>query len=176
MPLIPWVFLDPLGLDLSKREEWKAGLKLNIQKTKITASGPISSWQLDGEKMETMTDFIFLGSKITADCDCSYEMKRCLLFWRKAMTNLDSVLRNRDITLPTKFWIVKAVFFPVVMFGCKSWTIKKVERQRTDAFELWCWRRLQYDHMIIFLYFQFMKEPPYYSPGWPHQSTFPPTV
>ena len=102
------------------------------------ASGPITSWQLDGEKMETMTDFIFLGSKITADCDCSHEIKRRLLLGRKAMTNLDGILRNRDITLPTKVHLVKAMVFPVVIYGCESWTIKKAEHQRIDAFELWC--------------------------------------
>ena len=116
------------------------GLKLNIQKTKITASGPITSWQIDGETMETVTEFIFLGSKTTADDDCSHEIKRCLLLGRKAMTNLDSVLKIRDITLPTKVYIVKVMAFPVVMYGCESWTIKKTECQRIDAFELWCWR------------------------------------
>ena len=121
-----------------KGESEKAGLKLNIQKTKIVASGPITLWQIDGETMETVTDFIFLGSKITADGDCSHEMKRCLLLGRKAMTNLDSMLKSRDITLPTKVHLVKAVVFPVVMYGCESWTIKKAERQRIDAFELWC--------------------------------------
>ena len=122
-----------------KQEREKVGLKLNIQKTKIMASGPITSWQIDGE---TVTDFMFLGSKITADKDCSHEIKRCLLFGRKAMTNLDSILKRRDIALPTKVHPVKAMVFPVVMYGCESWTIKKAERQRTDAFELWCWRRL----------------------------------
>ena len=118
------------------------GLKLNIQKTKIMSSGPITSWQIDGETMETVTDFIFLGSKITADGACSHEIKRCLLLGRKAITNPDSILKNRDITLPTKVSLVKAMFFPVVMYGCESWTIKKVECQRIDAFELWNWRRL----------------------------------
>ena len=106
------------------------------------ASGPITSWQIDGETMETVTDFIFLGSKITADGDCSREIKRCLLLGRKAMTNLDSLLKSRDTTLPTKVYLVKAMVFPVVMYGCESWTIKKTDRQRIDAFELWCWRRL----------------------------------
>ena len=124
-----------------KEEGEKAGLKLNIQKTKIMASGPVSSWQIDGETMETVTDFIFLGSKITADTDCSHEIKRCLLLGRKVMTNLDSILKSRDVTLPTKVRLVKAMVFPVVMYGCEIWTIKKAERQRIDAFELWCWRR-----------------------------------
>ena len=119
-----------------KEESEKAGLKLNIQKTKIMASGPITSWQTDGETMETVRDFIFLGSKITADGDCSHEIKRCLLLGRKVMTNLDSILKSRDITLPTKVHLVKAMVFPVVMYGCESWTIKKAERQRIDAFEL----------------------------------------
>ena len=121
-----------------KEESEKAGLKLNIQKTKIMASGPITSWEIDGETMETVTDFIFLGPQITADGDCSHEIKRCLLLGRKAMTNLDSVLKNRGITLLTKVHLVKAMVFPVVMYGCESWTIKKVECQRIDAFELWC--------------------------------------
>ena len=120
----------------------KVGLKLNIQKTKIMASGPITSWQIDGETMETVKDFIFLGSKISADGDCSHEIKRCLLPGRKAMTNLDSILKSRDITLLTKVHLVKAMVFPVVMYGCESWTVKKAERRRIDAFELWCWRRL----------------------------------
>ena len=120
----------------------KAGLKLNIQKTKITASGPITSWQIDGETMETVKDFLFLGSKITADGDCSHEIKRCLLFGRKVMINLDSILKSRDITLSTNVHLVKAMVFPVVMYGSESWTMKKAECQRTDAFELWCWRRL----------------------------------
>ena len=110
--------------------------------TKILASGPITTWQIDGEAMETVTDCIFLGSKITAEGDCSHEIKRCLLLERKAMTNLDSILKSRDITLPTEVHIVKAIVFPVVMYGCESWTIKKAEHQRIDAFELWCWRRL----------------------------------
>ena len=125
-----------------KEENEKAGLKLNIQKTKIIASGPIISWQRDGETMETVTDYIFLGSKITADGDCSHEIKRSLLIGRKAMTNLDSILKSRDITLPTKVHLVEAMVFPVVMYGCESWTIKKAEHQRIDAFELWCWRGL----------------------------------
>ena len=120
------------------KENEKVGLKLNIQKTKIMASGPITSWQIDGE---TVTDFIFLGSKITADGNCCHEIKRCLLLGRKVMTNLDSILKSRDVTLPTKLHLVKAIVFPVVMYGCESWTIKKAEHQRI-AFELWCWRRL----------------------------------
>ena len=125
-----------------KEENEKADLKLNIQKTKIMASGSISLWHTDGETMETVKDFIFLDSKITADGDCSHEIKRCLLLGRKAMTNLDRILESRDITLPTKVHLVKAMLFPVVMYGCDSWTIKKAELQRIDAFELWCWRRL----------------------------------
>ena len=125
-----------------KVESEKVGLKLNIQKTKIMASGPIPSWQIDGETMERVTDFIFLGSKITADGDCSPEIKRCLLLGRKTMTNRDSVLKSRDITLPTKVRLVKAMVFPVVMYGCESWTVKKAECQRSHTFELWCWRRL----------------------------------
>ena len=120
----------------------KAGLKLNIQKTKIVASDPITSWQTDGETMKTVTDFIFLGSKITADDNCSHEIKRCLLLGRKAMTNLESILKSRDITLLTKVRLVQVMIFLVVVYGCESWTIKKVEHQRIDAFELWCWRRL----------------------------------
>ena len=120
----------------------KVGLKLNIQKTKIMVSGPITSWQIDGETVETVTDFIFWGSKITADGDCSHEIKRHLLFGRKVMTNLDSILKSRDITLSTKVHLIKAMVFPVVMYGYESWTIKKAEHGRTDAFELWCWRRL----------------------------------
>ena len=119
-----------------KEESEKAGLKLNIQKTKIMASGLITSWQIDGETMETLTDFIFLGSKMTGDADCSHEIRRHFLLGRKAMTNLDSILKSRDITLPTKVHLVKALVFPVVMYGCESWTIKKAECQRTDAFEL----------------------------------------
>ena len=125
-----------------KEESEKAGLKLNIQKTKIMASSPITSWQIDGETMETATDFIFLGSKITADGDCSHGIKRCLFLGRKAMTNLDSIFKSRDIALMTEVQVVKAVVFPIVMYRCESWTIKKAERWRTDAFELWCWRRL----------------------------------
>ena len=125
-----------------KEESEKAGLKLNIQKTKIMAPSPITSWQIDRETMETVRDFIFFGSKITADGDCSHEIKRQLLLGRKAMTNLDSILKIRDITLPKKVHLVKAMFFPVVIYGCESWTIKKAERQRIDTFELWCWRRL----------------------------------
>ena len=117
-------------------------LKLNIQKTKIMASGPITSWKTDGETVETMSDFILGGSKITADGDCSHEIKRHLLVGRKVMTNLDSIFKSRDITLPTKVCLVKAMVFPVVMYGCESWTVKKAERRRIDAFELWCWRRL----------------------------------
>ena len=125
-----------------KEESEKVGLKLNIQKTKIVASGPITSWQIDGETIETERDFIFGGSKITADCDCSHEIKRLLLLGRKAMTNLDSILKSRDITWLTKVHLVKAMVFPVVMYGCENWTVKKAEHQRIDAFELWCWRRL----------------------------------
>ena len=125
-----------------KEENDKIGLKLSIQKTKIMASSPITSCQIDGETMETVTDFIFLGSKITADGDCSHEIKRCLLLGRKAMTNLDSILKSRDITMPTEDHLVKAMVFPVVMYGYESWTIKKGEHLRTDAFELRCWRRL----------------------------------
>ena len=125
-----------------KEESEKVGLKLNIQKTQIMASGPISSWQIDGETMETVMEFAFWGSKVTADGDCSHEIKRCLLLGRKVMTNLDSILKSKDITLPTEVRLVKAMVFPVVLYGCESWTIKKAEHQRTDAFELWCWRRL----------------------------------
>ena len=127
---------------MTVEESEKSGLKLNIQKTKIMASGPIISWQIDGKRMETVTDFIVGGSKITADGDCSHEIKRRLLLGRKAMTNLDSILKSRDITLPTKVRLVKAMFFPVVIYGCESWTKKKYECQRIDAFELWCWTRL----------------------------------
>ena len=125
-----------------KEESEKAGLKHNIQKTKIMASRPITSWQIDGETVETMTNFIFLGSKTTADDDCSHEIKRHLLLGRKAMMNLDRILKSRDIILLTKASIVKAMVFPVVIYGCESWTIKKAESRRTDAFDLWCWRRL----------------------------------
>ena len=121
-----------------KEESEKVGLKLNIQKTKIMASGPIISWQIDGEIVETVADIIFLSCKITADGDCSHEIKRRFLLGRKAMTNLDSILKSRDITLPTKIHLVKAMVFPVVMYECERWTIKKAERQRIDAFELWC--------------------------------------
>ena len=129
-----------------KEESEKVGLKLNIQKTKIMASGPITSWEIDGETVETVetvSDFIFLGSKITADGDCSHEIKRCLLLGRKVMTNLDSILKSRHITLPTKVRLVKAMVYPVVMYGYESWTVKKAERRRINAFELWCWRRLE---------------------------------
>ena len=121
-----------------KKECEKVGLKLNIQKSKIIASSPITSWPTEGEEVETVTDFIILGSKITEGGDCGHEIKRCFLFGRKALTNLDSMLKSRDVTLPTKVCIVKAMVFPVVMSGCESWTIKKAERQRTEAFELWC--------------------------------------
>ena len=124
-----------------KEESEKAGLKFNFQNPKIMASSPITSWQIDGETMETVTDFIFLGSKITADSDYSHEVRRCLFLGRKSMTNLESILKSRDIILPTKVCLVKVMVFPVVIFGCESWTIKKAEHQRTDAFELWCWRR-----------------------------------
>ena len=129
-------------LDESEEENEKFGLKLNIQKTKIMASGPITSWQIDGETKERVTDFIFLGSKITAYVDCSHEIKRHLLLGRKDMTNLDSVLKGRDITLPTKVCLVKVMVFPVIMYGCESWTVKKAEGRIIDVFELWCWRRL----------------------------------
>ena len=125
-----------------KEESEKVGLKLHIQKTKIMASGPITSWQIDGETMETVTEFIYLDSKITADGDCSHEIKRHLLLGRKVMTHLDSILKSRDITLPTKVHLVKAMAFPVIMYGCESWTVKKAEHRKIDAFELWCWRRL----------------------------------
>ena len=121
-----------------KEESEKVGLKLNIQKMKITVSGPITSWEIDGERVETVSDFIFLGSKITADGDCSNEIKRHLLLGRKVMINLDSIFKSRDITLPTKVYLVKAMVFPVVMYGCESWTVKKAECRRIDAFELWC--------------------------------------
>ena len=125
-----------------KEENEAAGFKLNIKKTKVMAPGPITSWQIDGERVETVADFIFLGSKITADGDCSHEIKRRLLLERKVMSKLDNILKSRDITLPTKVHLVKAVVFPVVMYGCESWTMKKAECRRIDAFELWCWRRL----------------------------------
>ena len=126
-----------------KEEGEKAGLKLNIQKMKIMASGPITSWEIDGETVETGSDFMFLCSKMTADGDCSHEIKRHLLFGRKVMTNLDSIFKSRDITLPTKVCLVKAMVFPVVMYGCESWTLNKAERRRINAFELWCCRRLE---------------------------------
>ena len=125
-----------------KEESENVDLKLNIQKNKIMVSDPITSWQIDRETVETVADFIFLGSKITADGDCSHEIKRLLLLGGKFMSNLDSVLKNRDITLPTKIHLIKAMIFPVVMYGCENWTIKKAEHRRIDAFELWCWRRL----------------------------------
>ena len=125
-----------------KEESEKVGLKLNIQKTKIMASGPITSWEIGGETVETVSDFILGGSKITADGDCSHEMKRLLLLGRKVMTILDNILKTRDITLPTKVHLVKAMVFPVVLYGCESWTVKKAECRRTDAFDLWCWREL----------------------------------
>ena len=124
-----------------KEESEKVALKLSIQKTKIMASGPITSWEIDGETVETVADFIFWSSKITTDGDCSHEIKRCLLLGRKVLTNLDSILKCRDITFSTKVRLVKAVVFPVVTYGCESWTVKKAERRRIDAFELWCWRR-----------------------------------
>ena len=125
-----------------KEQSEKVVLKLSIQKTKIMASGPTTLWKIDGETVETVTDFIILGSKITADGDCSHEIKRCLLLGRKAMTNIDSILKSRDISLPTKVHLVNTMVFLVVMYGCESWTIKKAEHRRIDAFELWCWRRL----------------------------------
>ena len=125
-----------------KEESEKVGLKLNIQKTKVMASSPITSWQIDGETVEIVADTIFLGSKITVDGDFSHEIKRCLLLGRKVMTNLDSMFKSRDITLPTKVYLIKAMVFLVVMYGCESWMVKKAERRRIDAFELWCWRRL----------------------------------
>ena len=125
-----------------KEDSEKAGLKLSIQKTEIMASSPITSWRIEGEILEAATDFLFFGSKITADSDCRLEIKRHLLLGRKALMKLDSILQSRDITLPTKVYLVKAMVFPVVMFGCESWTVKKAERRRIDAFDLWCWRRL----------------------------------
>ena len=133
---------EELNLMKVKEKSEKVGLKLNIQKTKITASGLITSWEIDGETVETVSHFIFLGSKITADSDCSHEIKRRLLLGRKVMTNLDGIFKSRGITLPTKARLVKAMVFPVVMYGRESWTVKKAECQRIDAFELWCWRRL----------------------------------
>ena len=135
-----WRIKEPL--DESKDESEKVGLNLNIQKMKIMASGPITSWQMDGETMETVTDFIFLGSEITADGDCSHKIKTHLLLGKKLMANLDSILKSRDITLPTNVRLVKAMVFPVVMYACESWTIKKTDHWRIDAFGLWCWRRL----------------------------------
>ena len=140
-----WQKVKNFSLLKVKEESEKVGLKLNIQKsqkTKIIASTPITSWQIDAETVETVADFIFLGSRITADGDCSREIKRCLVLGSKVMTNLDSILKSRDITLPTKVHLVKAMVFPVVMHGCESWTIKKAECRRIDVFELWCWRRL----------------------------------
>ena len=133
--------LKSLFMKVTEESE-KVGLKLNIQKTKIMAFSPITSWQIDGETVETVRDFIFLSSKITVDGDCSHEIKRHLLLGRKAMTNLDSLLKSRNITLPTKVCLVKAMVFPIVLCGCESWTIKKAEHPRIDAFELWCWRKL----------------------------------
>ena len=135
---LPYFYLYAQILDHS----FKKIIKLNIQKTKIMASGPITSWEIDGETVETASDFIFLGSRITADGDCSHEIKRRLLLGRKVMTNLDSIFKSRDITLTTKVRLVKAMVFPVVMYGCESWTVEKAERRGIDAFELWCWRRL----------------------------------
>ena len=129
-------------LDESERGEWKVGLKLHIEKTKIMASSHITSWEIDGETVETVSNFIFRGFKITADGDCTHEIQRCLLLGRKVMTNLDSIFKSRDITLPTKVRLIKAMVFPVIMYGCESWTVKKAEHQRIDAFELWCWRKL----------------------------------
>ena len=126
-----------------KEESGKVGLKLKIQKTEIMASGPITSWEIDGETVEIVSDFIFWGSKITADGDCSHEIKRPLLLGRKVMTNLDSIFKSRDTTLPTKVRLVKAMVFPVVMYGCESWNVKKAEHRRIDAFEVWCWRTLE---------------------------------
>ena len=138
-----------------KEESEKVGLKLNIQKTNFMASGPITSWEIDGETVETVSDFIFLGSKITADGDCSHKIKRCLLLGRKVMTNLGSLFKSRDITLPTKIHLVKAMVFPVVMYGCESWTVKKVELRRIDAFELWCWIRLFFFFFNFILFLNF---------------------
>ena len=130
-----------------KEESEKVGLKPNVQKTKIMAFGPITSWEIGGETVETVSDFILGGSKITADGDCSHEIKRHFLFGRKVMTNLDTILKSRDITLPTKVCLVKGMVFPVVMYGCESWTVKKAECQRIDAFEMWCWRRLFWESL-----------------------------
>ena len=131
------------SLLMKVKEESEVGLKLNIQKTRIMGSGPITSWEIHGGTVETVSDFILGGSKITADGDCSHEIKRHLLLGRKVMTNLDSIFKSRDVTLPTKARLVKAMVFPVVMYGCESWTVKKTELRRIDAFELWCWRRLE---------------------------------
>ena len=141
---IPWIHWGwTLALLMKvKVESEKVGLKLNIQKTKIMASGPITSWKIDEETVETVSDFILGGSKITADGDCSHEIKKRLLLGKKVMTNLDSIFKSRDITLPSKVCLVKAMDFPVVMYGCESWIVKRAERQRIDAFELWCWKRL----------------------------------
>ena len=125
-----------------KEKNEKVDLKLNIQKTKIMASGPITSWQIDGKTVETVTDFLFLGSKMSADGDCNHEIQKCILLGRKVMNNLNRILKSRDVTLSTKVCLVKAMVFPVVMYGCERWTLKKAECQRIDAFELWCWRRL----------------------------------
>ena len=140
--IIPFIWHSRKDKPKVKEESENVGLKLNIQKTKIMASSPITSWQIDGETVETVAVFIFLGSKITADGDCSHEIKRCLLLGRKVMTNVDRILKSRDITLPTNICLVKAMVFPVVTYGCESWTVKKAERRRIDVFELWCWRRL----------------------------------
>ena len=137
-----WIILVFFFSFLAFKCVYRIDLKLNIQKTKIMASGPITSWEINGKTVETVSDFIFFCSKITTDGDCSHEIKRCLLLWRKVMTNLDSILKSWDITLPTKVCLVKAMVFPVVMYRCESWTVKKVERWRIDAFEVWCWRRL----------------------------------
>ena len=139
-----------------KEEREKVGLKINIQKTKIMASGPITSWEIDGETVETVSDFILGGSKITADGDCSHEIKRRLLLGRQVMTNLDSIFKSRNITLPTKVRLVKAMVFPFVMYGCESWTVKKAECRRIDAFELWCWRRLFFKKFHYY-YFYFRE-------------------
>ena len=142
-----------------KEQSQKVGLKINIQKTKIMESGPITSWQIDGETVKTLTDSIFLDSKTTADGDCNHKVKRCLLIGRKPMTNLDSILKSRDITLQSKVCLVKAMSFPIIMYGCQSWTIKKAEQWRIDVFELWCWRRLFFVCvcvcLMIFLFYFF---------------------
>ena len=148
--------LQSLLMKVKEKSE-KVGLKLSIQETKIMASDPITSWQIDGETVETVADFIFLGSKITADGDCSHEVKTCLLLGRKVMTNLDSILKSRDIILSAKVHLVKAMVFPVVMCRCESWTIQRAERRRIDAFELWCWRKLFLKKIFIFTLFYFTK-------------------